>query len=164
MGKTFLIALLTGIMFVLPALVAAEETTLTNKDLEKYRGQEVKTAEKPSRHKDAKSGSADKAKEQKEQEQWCKRATALQRKVEKAKDAVADAEKKLAALQKDDVPGGSLKNKRSSKTAKKTINDSERKLQKSRKELSYTERDLSNLEQEAQRKGIPPGWLRCQFN
>lgn len=166
MGKVLFTTLFTGIMFVLPALVAAEETTLTNKDLEKYRVPEAKTAQKPAGHKDAKSGDADRAKEHKEQEQWCKKATALQRKIEKAKDAVAALEQKLSAATKDETPLEGPKRISGTKTKKvsaKTGKALGQKLEKSRKELSYAERDLSDLQEEAHRKNIPPGWLRCQF-
>jgi hypothetical protein len=30
--------------------------------------------------------------------------------------------------------------------------------------LKAEEQELNDLENEAHRKGVPPGWLRCQFD
>jgi hypothetical protein len=36
-------------------------------------------------------------------------------------------------------------------------------LNSSRTKLKQAEEDLSQLEEDAKRRGVPPGWIRCQF-
>ena len=46
----------------------------------------------------------------------------------------------------------------------KKVNTLQSRLKKAKDHKSSTERDLKDIENEAHRKGIPPGWLRCQFD
>ena len=39
----------------------------------------------------------------------------------------------------------------------------QKRLVKARKQVTAAEKDLDDLEHVAHRKGIPPGWLRCQI-
>lgn len=93
--------------------------------------------------------------EQKEKEFWCKKAIQHKKKMGKAQDEIKEAEKKLAELEESNLPDAKKK-----KAVKKTQKD----LSDAKKQLKYAERDLSELEDAAHRKGIPPGWLRCQFS
>jgi peptidoglycan hydrolase CwlO-like protein len=99
-------------------------------------------------------GVAEAKKEKEEKEYWCKRATEYRKKIEKAQEDFEETEKKLAELEGNPLPNAK------SKKALKQLNS---KLRKSKKQLRNAERDLSYFEDEAHRKGIPPGWLRCQF-
>lgn len=127
--------------------VQKEVPVFTNQDIEKYKkssdskppvAKVDKTEEKRER--------LQVIKEDHEKEYWCKKATLYKRKTEKARDEVSEIEKELSA----DI--GHKK-----KTAL------EKKLKNSRKKLKYAEKDLAEIEDEAHRGKIPPGWLRCQF-
>ncbi|MGE5894944.1 MAG: hypothetical protein ACM34I_12880 [bacterium] len=93
-----------------------------------------------------KGGTADK-------QYWCKQGTLYRAKVVKAKNEVKDAEREFSEREYEYYRGTT-----SSKyaTAKKN-------LEKARSRLEKAEQDLSDIENEAHRNWIPPGWLRCQF-
>jgi hypothetical protein len=116
----------------------------TNKDLEKYHNtSESKPAVPDPMLKDTKSEKivkTEKSREQKEKEYWCKKTTPYRRKIEKAKDDIREIEK-------------------SGKITKQL----KKKLEVVKKQLKTAEQDLADIEDEAYRKRIPPGWLRCQF-
>lgn len=120
----------------------------SDKDVEQYK---MPSDNKPpgTRVKDArtKEEKAAEKKEQREQEDWCKRATLLRKRIEKAQDAALEIEEELSA----------------EKLSRKKRIPLEKKLKRARKQVSYAEKDLTDLENEAHRKDIPPGWLRCQF-
>jgi hypothetical protein len=98
-------------------------------------------------------------KERQQQEYWCKKATQYERKVEIAQDEVKETEKELSELKDASFQG----NSRKKKSTEKNIRSTQKKLEGAKKRLKYAERDLSDLGDEAHRKDIPPGWLRCQF-
>ncbi len=144
--------------------VMAKDKVFTNQDIEKYKKpsdsepQSTKidrTIDKTSERREK----AEKIKEEREQEYWCKKATVYKRRIEKAQDKVEEAEKELSELQNAE-PLTSIQKKRATE---KKIKELQKKLERGRKQLKYAERDLSDLEEEAHRKRIPPGWLRCQF-
>ena len=120
----------------------------TNRDIVKY-GKGPEGAEPPSTS-DGKSEKAErlrKIEEERGKEYWCKKAAPYRRKVDSARDEVRSAEKELAEDPADKKKGRALK----------------KKLEGSRSRLKNAELDLAEIEGEAHRKGIPPGWLRCQF-
>ncbi len=129
---------------------AREETPyFSNEDIERYK--------MPSDNKSQGSGAAmtyDKEqrmrekKEHQESESWCKKANSARRRIEKAQDEILEAKKELS---EEDMG------------RKKKAAALRKKLGKAEKLKEYAERDLSDLEEEARRKDIPPGWLRCQF-
>jgi predicted nucleic acid-binding Zn-ribbon protein len=127
----------------------------SNEDIEKYKSpSDYKTYRTKTEAVETKK-KAEKTKEQKEKEYWCKRATEYRKKIEKAQGDVEETEKKLAELEGNTLPGAK---------SKKALKQLDSKLRKSKKHLRNAERDLSDFEDEAHRKGIPPGWLRCQFD
>lgn len=159
MSSKFIAALLISFIFNLYAIAAdaktevsppsKEGTVLTNEDLEKYK--------KPSDYKgtvakpagaEAKRDAAAQLREQKEGEYWCRKANSLRKRIENYRDDVQELEKAL-----DELKDRKGKKRRSLET----------KLLKAKKHLTSSEGDLTALEDEAHRKGIPPGWLRCQF-
>lgn len=141
------------LLFMNPAPIYAESTqkdipTFTNKDIEQYMTPSdnksyIKIDASPSE----KKRKARKTKNDAEKEYWCKKATQYKDIVTRKSEAVAELEKELTAEKNTDKK-------------KKAI---EKKIVFAKKQLKYAERDLENLENEAHRKGVPPGWLRCQF-
>lgn len=120
----------------------------TNKDIRQYK--QPSEGEIPVTERDRKTEKderSQKIKEDREKEYWCKKAAPYRKKIDRTRDEIQATEKELSE--------SSLTPKK-----KKTLN---RKLQSSRRKLQSSERDLSDCEEEAYRKGIPPGWLRCQF-
>jgi len=127
----------------------------TNQDIEKYKGpSEVKTTDtKTVSREDMEKVRNDKnqnIREDQEKEYWCKKASAYKKKIKKADDDVKETEKEISEEGSKGVHGG-----------KKTALLQKR-LEKARKKVEYAEADLGELEDEAHRKGVPPGWLRCQ--
>lgn len=154
LSKFLLVLMMVSVIGLFPVNALGEDNTgqkevpvFTNQDIEKYKkssdskppvAKVDKTEEKRERSQEIK--------EEHEKEYWCKKATQYKRKIEKEQDEVSEIEKELSA----DI--GHKK-----KTAL------EKKLKNSRKKLKYAEKDLAELEDEAHRGKIPPGWLRCQF-
>lgn len=137
-----------------------ELPVFTNQDIEKYRNPSdtKKTATKTDRTSE-KSEKSQKIKEEREQEYWCKKATQYNRKIEMLQDEVKEREKELSDL-KDPLSQGTPGKK---KSIERNIKSTQKKLDGARKRLKYAEKDLAEIEDEAHRKDIPPGWLRCQF-
>jgi len=125
-----------------------ETPVYTNQDIEKYKkpsdseSQSAKTDRTADRKQKAQA-----IEEGKEKEYWCKNASRYRKNIEKAQDDITDIENRLSK--------GNLCIK-----SKKALAKS---LEKARKKLKYAEGDFKDLEAEAHRKRIPPGWLRCQF-
>ncbi|MBI5203406.1 MAG: hypothetical protein HZA11_00645 [Nitrospirae bacterium] len=128
-----------------------EAPVYTNQDIEKYkRPSDSKTGVVKTDNAERKKEKSQKSKEEHEKEYWCKTASSYKKKIEKVKDDIAEAEKELSGESSMNV----------SYKKKKTIQN---KITKSKKQLRYAEKDLGGLEDEAHRKEVPPGWLRCQF-
>lgn len=153
--KTYLKLLLNVVFFSLQLISAAwsaQETApaFTNEDIEKYRNPSDN-----SRRETARDSSYEKKREyslsrdRQEQESWCNKATAINRKIEKAERSVKEIE--------DDIEQA-----KNSQAASRN-NLLRKKLKKAKERLSDEQRDLNDLENRAHRKGVPPGWLRCQF-
>jgi len=127
--------------------------SFSNDDIDKYRNssdnrpQEQRRAA-PSTKKDENT----KAREKQEQDYWCKRASTAQRKIENADRDVRERE--------DAISREESKNIRTSRKMSTLMS----RLKKAKDHLSSTEKDLIDIENEAHRKGIRPGWLRCQFD
>ncbi len=122
-----------------------ESPTFSNKDLEKYKNSSDDAAESGMDidKRGENIGRAEK-REQREKEYWCKKASLYRKKIDKAEGEMKETEKDRAAAEG-----------RHSRTAVK-------KLERTKRQLRDAKIDLRDLEDEAHRKGIPPGWLRCQ--
>jgi len=155
---SFILAIICVIGLYSPAVSGdsfqqKESRYFSNEDIEKYKS--------PSDNKTPKTKAVEtkkkveKTKEQKEKEYWCKRATEYKKKIEKAREDVEETEKKLAEIERDPLPDAK---------GKKALKQLNTKLRKSKKQLRNAEKDLGDFEEEAHKKGIPPGWLRCQFD
>jgi hypothetical protein len=89
-------------------------------------------------------------------DRWCKNGTHYQNRVDAAKAALREAEAKRSEAE--------AKAERNKKGKRKAAAVSDTGVRKATNNLERAEKQLSDLEQEAHRKGIPPGWLRCQFS
>ncbi len=150
---TRIFALLLTLLF--PVFAASAENgsqkeapVYTNEDIEKYKmpsdnkAPDIiinKASEKTERSK--------KANEEREQEYWCKKALQYKNKRERMQDNISDIEK---MLMRENI-------------CWKTKKALRKKLEDAQKKMKYADKDLTDLEDEAHRKGIPAGWLRCQF-
>lgn len=149
------LTLIAALLFLFTEAGFSQEKHLsfTNEDIEKYRRpsdnklHEQKRAAPPEKMiEDSKSRG------KQEQEYWCKRASFAKRKVEKAVQDVREREEEITLEQSKTV-----------RTSRKNATQQSR-LRKAKDHLFAAERDLNDMENEAHRKGIPPGWLRCQFD
>jgi DNA repair exonuclease SbcCD ATPase subunit len=127
----------------------------TNQDIEKYKNPSVSGPmdTKTVFQEDRGEALKDKNKrilEEHEKDFWCKKASAYKKKIEKADEDLKAIEKKLSA-----------ENDKSLHAGKKST-ELQKRLEKAKKRVQDAEADLDDLEHEAHRKGVPPGWLRCQ--
>ncbi len=131
---------------------AQQETpTFSNKDLEKYSNPSDETpvpAAGRTIEKIATTGTG----EQREKNYWCSKANEYRKKIDRARDEVQDVER-LASRENG---GEAFAESRLRKPTRK-------KYEKAKKRLREAERELQYIEDDAHRKDIPPGWLRCQF-
>jgi hypothetical protein len=149
-------AILALLLFV--CVASAEETaarTFTNKDLIKNKsGDSPDSSGNNIPKKKTGEGSVGN-KDRREKERWCKKGSLHQNRVDDAKSNLqyAESRKKEADSKRPVI----RKNRRNSAS-------SDANIRKARLKLEKAERALNNLQQEAHRKNIPPGWLRCQFS
>ena len=127
----------------------------TNQDIEKYKDpSEAKTTDaKTVLREDREESLKDKKKsiaEEHEMEYWCKRASAYKKKIKKADEDVKETEEKISEESGKGLHAG------------KKTSLLQKRLEKARKKVQDAGEDLGELEDEAHRKGVPPGWLRCQ--
>ena len=121
----------------------------TNEDITKYSRPEdthVRDTE-PVLRKDRKQRNREKH----EMEYWCKKASACKKKIKKAKTDVKKIEMEIYDA------------KTKSLHPEKKIASLNKRLEKAGDKVKDAETDLGELQREANRKGIMPGWLRCQF-
>lgn len=143
---------------VVPAVASDGQTHeqgtpyFTNKDIEKY-GKPAgeppaeAIAAKPPR-------TADKSREtaaEKEREYWCRKASSARKTVEKKQDTINEIEREIAERKEKGLVGG------------KTEKSLQKRLARAKREHGYAQQSLGEIADEAHRKGIPAGWLRCQF-
>ena len=156
MRYLFIILILASFAFnYLDCAAADTPIVYTNDDLYRKSPADIRDSERRPQtetktnksHKSA--GSSDAVKEN-----WCKKATGLQNRVDSARKDLETAKKK-----KQDAETVNSRKKRAQYVAA-----AEKKVAHAQKALDNAEKKLSDLEQEAHRKGVPPGWLRCQFS
>lgn len=153
--KTCSRALIAVLFFLSAGAGFCEEKPLsfTNDDIDKYRNpSDNRPREQRKAPPSATKDDNRKARGKQEQEFWCKRATAVKRKIDDAGRDVREREEDISREQSKHV-----------RTSRK-MDTLQGRLKKAKDHLSSAERDLTDVENEAHRKGIPPGWLRCQFD
>ncbi len=158
--RVLFVLIIVLVIGLFPVIAAGADTAsqteapvFTNQDTEKYKTPAdnnpsvIKTKMDKATEKSEK---AQKIKEEQEKEYWCKKTIQCKNKIEKIKEEIAEAEKELSGENSMHL----------SYKEKKAI---QKKIKSEKKKLKYAENDLAEFEDEAHRKGIPPGWLRCQF-
>ncbi len=128
-----------------------ETPTFSNKDLERYQDPKGESLG-PVADNAAEKGRTTVKDERREKDYWCSKARASQKKIDRAKDEVKDVER----LSSEENGGEAFSESRLKKPTRK-------KYEKAKKDLREAERDMQYIEEDAHRKDIPPGWLRCQF-
>ncbi|MDP2157488.1 MAG: hypothetical protein Q8K68_07260 [Nitrospirota bacterium] len=157
---TILRYLLVGIIIALFVVSVADNSfceekpvSYTNDDIDKYRRpSDNRPQEQRRTTTSVKKDENKKAREKQDQDYWCKRATAAKRKIEHAGRDVRERQEDISREQSKDI-----------RTSRK-MSTLQGRLKKAKDQLSSAEGDLSDIENEAHRKGIRPGWLRCQFD
>ena len=160
--RLFLFVCVVFVFSLSPAHVGCTETpedkprVFTNEDVKRYRGPSgVETTDpKPALQEDRESDLKDKAKrisEKHEMEYWCKKAGSIKRRIEDDKEAIKE------------IKDQDVEPRTKSSSSRKKTKSLEKRLEKAKKRLRNSESDLKDLEDEAHRKGVPPGWLRCQL-
>ena len=129
--------------------------SFSNKDLELYENSADHTtrgAQSPElKGPEVQKTKAEDTRAQKEKEHWCRKATPQRKKIQRLREEIGEKEQGLA----EENPRGFTQNKKA-----RSLN---KELAKVRKRLKEAEENFGDLESEAHRKGVPPGWLRCQF-
>jgi hypothetical protein len=157
------ILLLSALLFLAASVLcnadAADKVkVLTNEDLKKYgvtdkensNDSAIKQTPPPQKNDPSREPPKDPDKES-----WCTKATRLKGRVDEANRKVQQAEKQRS----DASMAGEV-----SSYSSTPIAVAEENLAKARQDLETAEKELSDFEQLAYSQGIPPGWLRCQFD
>ncbi len=161
-----------ALLFTAPAFGADEAqqsdaASFTNKDLEQYNKLKTPENETPGKpqsgseygSRDIHKRKTDKRSDQKEQEYWCKKGKQAGRKIETCRDEVRALKELIDEFRQ--AESSSVGKKRTA--AGKNIRKAEKNLAAAQRRLKEKELVLSDLAEEAHRKSIPAGWLRCQF-
>jgi chromosome segregation ATPase len=142
--------LFLGVLIGRTAAVEGDAPYFTNQDIERYKEtSDSRGSVQGPGSGGAKKETAARLQAKREAESWCKKARTSRKRIQKDKDDVQEIE-------------GALEDLKDTKSRKKA--GLEKKLAKARKQLESSERDLAELEDDAHRNGVPPGWLRCQFD
>jgi hypothetical protein len=155
MKSLLLVLVSTLVAVLLGADEPAAGQAFSNTDLQKYQADAdgsiipEKAPSAPQAQK--KDLRISKGSDEKSKQYWCSKGSARRAKIDKAKARVEDAEQKL----QETGPRPFTKKNRAS---------AEKKVRSAKKELYRAEQSLEDLEQQAHRQNIPPGWLRCQFS
>jgi len=134
---------------------AGEPGLYTDQDLEKYKAPGSTYVPEQEHQKTSDIlHEINETKETLKKEWWCEKGSYYGERVDTAKKNYQEAEKKL-----DDAKSDAFWKK----TGASRIKSHENKLARAKRQLEDAEKKLMDFEQKAHRKGIPPGWLRCQF-
>ncbi|MGC2061868.1 MAG: hypothetical protein WA610_02750 [Thermodesulfovibrionales bacterium] len=136
----------------------------TNRDLEQYRPAASDTPSQsavsaPTDHTAEKRQKTAAIVNKKEQERWCKKSRQVKKSLALAKDKVDEHTARLHELE---AAGGQVLGKKRSGLEKQR-SKAARDLKAATKRLRDRQETLAELEDDAHRNNIPPGWLRCQF-
>jgi chromosome segregation ATPase len=135
----------------------------TNEDIAKYQtpSDTVTASEQPASEEDGKVSRKDKKQytnkdkkqqtEEHEMEYWCGKAKTCNQKIEDGREAIKEIENEI------------FEAKTKGRSNHEKLAALEKKLATAKKRLRKAEKDLTDLENEAHRKGAKPGWLRCQI-
>jgi hypothetical protein len=90
---------------------------------------------------------------------WRERARAQREEITRGEATVSELEERIAALRNDRSPTN-LADPNREQTRRAQITQAMADLERARADLERSRQALSDLEEEARRKSIPPGWLR----
>ncbi|TAN42166.1 MAG: hypothetical protein EPN22_13165 [Nitrospirae bacterium] len=94
-----------------------------------------------------------------DKEYWCKKGGGLRKQLDAAKADIEKRENRIEELAESaGKETGSARKNLLNKTKKEKTE-----LAAIRKKQRQAQAKLDDLEEKAHRKGVPPGWLRCQF-
>ena len=145
--------LIAAVAFPAAGTSQEQPPVYSNSDIEKFRLPSDSHTDSPKKEiKDERKTDVHTTKNNIEGERWCKRTAAQKNKIEKAEYEVQEAEKRLT--QEEEKPLHSSKK----------IKQLQDKLRLAKRKLAGEEKKLTDIENEAHRKGVPPGWLRCQVD
>ena len=130
---------------------SGQPLSFSNKDLEPYENSGDRTQSAEPKNSEFRKTKAEDSREEREKEYWCKKAAPQRKKIQQLKEEISEKERELT----EENTGVAVKN-RKTRTRDKA-------LSKTRKRLKDAEGKFSDLADEAHRKGVPMGWLRCQF-
>ena len=136
---------------------AADRTNIfKNEDLQKFQFRNVPEnplTQKPPPQEDAPSINLS---NKHDKEGWCSTGTFYRDRLDKAKKRMDEAGKQRRYADMEWNWNLDFK--------AKLIMAADEELKRATKELAMAQKELDDLEQSSYRQGIPPGWLRCQFN
>jgi len=135
----------------LTASIAFAEKVLTNEDLEKFKVAPI--SKTPTENSSANTGEIEVQQNKEDAQLWCNRARELKDRISSAKAAHSQAQGEKAEAELNFLRMGSS-------AARKEASS---KLSQAEAAVQAAESALRDLEDDAHRQGIPPGWLRCQF-
>jgi hypothetical protein len=162
---TILIMILV-LLSLVPPVIAQESGEkdsapgFTNEDLEKYGSpqggsdRDEEALKEQGREEDKAVAGKAKAEEKRDKQYWCTRGSYYRKKVDRARDGLTKAEKVFSKKEQDYHTG---------KIGSAAYDKAQKNLEKARLDLRQAEKNLNDVENEAHRQWIPPGWLRCQF-
>jgi hypothetical protein len=167
----FLLVLISLTPFCSTAVAAGGKTeqqeaspSYTNKDLEQYRPPADESPAQgsvrpPADHRSDKRQRSEAAADKKEQEYWCKKTRQIKKGLAIAQDEVNEhtARRNELSAAKAQTTGKKMAG------LEKQYNKADRDLKAAGKRLRERQETLAELEDDAHRNNVPPGWLRCQF-
>lgn len=137
----------------LTASLAYAEKVLTNEDLEKYNVAPITKSKSETENGSADTGGREVQQQKEDPQLWCNRARELKDKISSAKAAYIQAQERKAEADRNYLSIG----------ASAAREEANAKLSQAETAVKAAESELRDLEDSAHRQGIPPGWLRCQF-
>jgi hypothetical protein len=159
----FLLIVLSLSFCPFPAIAADDQPrVLTNDDLSgRPRAENQKPADNPGAKKESRQKKIRPSKQagDRDKERWCKDGSRYRNRVDEAKANFYEAEKKYSEA-RDRADSRFPKKKK--QMLKAAVSDAA--VRKARLKLEKAEKQLLDLEQDAHRKNVPPGWLQCRFS
>ena len=168
-------AFLSAIIFLLIALTAYAQMSFSDEDLERYkkksdsqpakqRNEETSPSNAPSQGggtviSRGKSGvyNGDYSTTSDDRDVWCQRGEQARAEIEKAEGRAATAREHFETI-------NSQYEKGRTRTGFNDMTNAKNNMQEARSQVEQARRSLDRLEDEAHRKGVHPGWLKCNFN
>lgn len=133
--------------------IAYAEKVFTDEDLEKYNVAPITQSKSATENSSANTGEKEVQQKKEDPQLWCNRATELKDRLSSSKLAYSQAvEGKIQADRAYLFVG-------SPQAREEAIS----KISQAEAAVQAAESALRDLEDDAHRQGIPPGWLRCQF-